>query len=211
MSDRQNGKGAIVRWICRRHRPFRVASEDSPIVPVVVTELPLQPRPDELMGVLASALGLLRCKDWTDLQQRYQSAFVRLIILRNAHELVDWSKVEQHSILTSLLAFAEGAGIGLVFCGLPQFQSVLMNYKDILGGIPRVTLPLWNIERLGDFLPKLELALGLPQASLSRHANTIFEQGTGCIGDTIRCIQRSLAATGAGKGFERFSVELVRG
>lgn len=210
IADRQNGKGAIVRWVCRRHRPFRVASIDNAVVPVVVSELPMEPRSEALVSALASALGLLRCANWTSLQRRYRSASVRLVFFRNMHELLDWSPIQQQSVLRQVLEFSESAGLGLVFCGMPSFNTALTNHKDLIGGVPRFTLPPWNATSLSNFLKNLEQAWGLPPSSISRHAGVLAELGKGCIGDIMGRIRYAVANSDAGCDVDRMSKLLLR-
>lgn len=191
LADEKNGSGAIVRWICRRHRPFRVPSQDSPVVPVLVTELPLLPEPSDLLANLASALGLLRCRNWDLLRQRFQAASVRLLFVRNAHEFDHWSALKQQTILRQLLTFAQEAEIGLVLCAWPSFQKFLIDHREILGAVPRVRLPSWTPARLGPFLEALDRVLGPRQSTAPWNAAALCANSRGCIGEILRLVEKS--------------------
>jgi len=191
LADEKNGSGAIVRWVCRRHRPFRVPSQDSPVVPVLVTDLPLLPESDDLLFNLASALGLLRCRDWERLRQRFQAASVRLVFVRNAHEFGNWPAPKQHAVLRQLLTFAEEAGIGLVLCALPSFQRSLIDHRDLLGAVPRLKLPSWTPARLGPFLEELDRTIGPRRSKVPWNAAALCADAGGCIGEILRLVEKN--------------------
>lgn len=192
IADPQNGRHATVRWLARRHRPFRVPSTDTAVVPCVVTELPLQAKKRGLRDAFARALGLIECASWPDLAAAYKAACVRLLVLRNAHEILDLDPAAQRDTLDQLHDFASQAKVHLVFVATRHFLDVVAADATLSQLTHRMRLPRWTPSTLTSLLVGLQAAWEVRNVELATYADLVCDAGDGRIGSIVRQLRYAL-------------------
>jgi len=197
IGEPQNGKHAIIRWVARRHRPFRVRSADMPIVPLSVVEWPLGSDEWSLRDVLAHAVGILETTGWPDLAHAYREATVRLVVVRNTQELLDRTPQEQDVLWAQLMAFSDAAQVRLLLIGTPAVRALFDRQPRWLEPVHTITLPLWTPHTLVPFLHGLQRALDREAPDLAQHASLLAEATGGRLGFVVRAVRGALSQDGA--------------